>query len=99
MTNEKIHRELNENGSGKLSVKENGEELGLMEIEISETAVTARHTEVFPAAEGKGLGKKLFMALVELAREKKLQIMPLCPFVHAQLRRMKEEVKDVWQGD
>lgn len=98
MTNEKIHLEINENGSGKFSVNDDGRELGLMEVGLGDKNITAYHTEVFPEGEGKGLGKELFKALVEYARETKLQITPLCPFVHAQLKRGKDEYKDVWNG-
>lgn len=38
------------------------------------------HTEVNPDFSGKGVGKKLVMAVVDFAREKKIKIMPLCPF-------------------
>ncbi len=38
------------------------------------------HTEVSPKLEGKGIGKQLVHKAVELAREKKVKIMPLCPF-------------------
>ncbi|MFY7964069.1 MAG: GNAT family N-acetyltransferase [Chitinophagaceae bacterium] len=38
------------------------------------------HTEVSAALEGKGIGKQLVQKAVEFAREKKVKIMPLCPF-------------------
>ncbi|MGA9638471.1 GNAT family N-acetyltransferase [Flavobacterium sp.] len=38
------------------------------------------HTEVNKAYNGKGLGKKMVQKAVEFAREKKLKIIPLCPF-------------------
>ena len=99
MANDKISFQLNENGSGKFSVKENNEEIGFLEVGIGESNITAYHTEVLPAGEGKGWGKELFKALVEYAREQKLRITPLCPFVHAQLKRGKEDYKDVWEGE
>ncbi|RYG30815.1 MAG: N-acetyltransferase [Chitinophagaceae bacterium] len=99
MANEKISLLLKENGSGKFSIKESDEEIGFMEVGLGDQNITAYHTEVLPAGEGKGWGKELFKALVEYARENKLHITPLCPFVHAQLKRGKEEYKDVWSGD
>ena len=40
-----------------------------------------RHTEVNPGHEGKGFGKKMVIKAVEFARERNLQIIPICPFV------------------
>lgn len=38
------------------------------------------HTEVDSAYAGKGIGKKLVMAAVDFAREKKVKVIPLCPY-------------------
>ena len=48
------------------------------------------HTEVSPALEGQGVGKKLLEKLVTYARENNLKILPLCPFAKATLDRVKE---------
>ncbi len=99
MANDKISFLPGESGAGKFSANDNGEEVGFLEVGIGESNITAYHTEVLPAGEGKGWGKELFKSLVEYAREKKLQITPLCPFVHAQLKKGKDEYKDVWAGE
>lgn len=52
------------------------------------------HTEVNPAFEGKGIGKKLVMAAVEYARANVLKILPLCPFAKSVFERT-TEIKDV----
>jgi predicted GNAT family acetyltransferase len=41
------------------------------------------HTEVNKGFEGKGIGKQLVMSAVQFAREKKVKILPLCPFAKA----------------
>ena len=41
------------------------------------------HTEVDISLKGKGVGKKLLMAIVEKARKENVKILPLCPFVKA----------------
>ncbi|MEI6264580.1 MAG: GNAT family N-acetyltransferase [Sphingobacteriia bacterium] len=41
------------------------------------------HTEVSDQLAGKGIGKKLLTATVQFARDKKVKIMPLCPFAKA----------------
>jgi uncharacterized protein len=52
------------------------------------------HTEVNPAFEGKGIGKKLVMAAVEYARANGLKILPLCPFAKSVFERT-TEIQDV----
>jgi len=52
------------------------------------------HTEVSPEFEGKGLGKKLVEKAVEVAREKKWTIVPLCPFAKKTFDR-NPQFKDV----
>jgi uncharacterized protein len=41
------------------------------------------HTEVDPARQRRGLGSALVRAALEDARERGLQIVPVCPFVEA----------------
>ena len=38
------------------------------------------HTEVDESLRGKGAGRKMLDALVKLARERKINILPLCPY-------------------
>lgn len=52
------------------------------------------HTEVDPAFGGKGIGRKLFLKVVEYAREKGVKILPLCPFAKAEFSKI-EEARDV----
>lgn len=42
------------------------------------------HTFVDPALQGKGVGKQLFDRAIAFAREKKIKVLPLCPFARAQ---------------
>lgn len=53
------------------------------------------HTEGFPGSEGKGVGLKLLDTAIVHAREKKLKIVPLCPFANKMMDRRKEEYADV----
>jgi len=52
------------------------------------------HTEVNPAFKGKGVGKKLVLAAVDFAREKKISIIPLCAFAKSVIDR-NEDLRDV----
>ena len=45
-----------------------------MQIGISGNVLTVYHTEVSPDHEGKGLAKKLLMAMADYARKNKLQV-------------------------
>lgn len=44
------------------------------------------HTEVEPEYNGKGIGKKLLYKIVEMAREKNLKILPLCPYANTMFK-------------
>jgi len=87
---------LDADQQGRFVITEGGEQLGEMEIKIKDAVLTAIHTEVAEAAEGKGLGKKLFSAMVDYARQNKLSVYPLCPFVHSQLKRHAADYADIW---
>lgn len=52
------------------------------------------HTEVFAGFEGKGIGKALIMKVVELAREKKAKVLPLCPYAKSLFDKT-QEIQDV----
>ena len=52
------------------------------------------HTDVSAVLKGKGVGNILLKKVVEMAREKHLKIVPLCPFAKHQMEKT-EEYKDV----
>ncbi|MEM9075905.1 MAG: GNAT family N-acetyltransferase, partial [Bacteroidota bacterium] len=52
------------------------------------------HTEVEEAFKGKGVGKQILYKLVEMAREKNLKILPLCPFANAMFKKL-DDIRDV----
>jgi predicted GNAT family acetyltransferase len=93
---EEIQLKLNDKGRGSFFISAGDEQIAFMEIGISENTLTAYHTEVSPAAEGKGLAKKLLSRMVAYAREHGLKVNPLCPFVNAQFKRHPEEYADIW---
>jgi uncharacterized protein len=45
--------------------------------------ISIDHTFVSESLKGKGVGKKLVMEVVALARQHQLKILPLCSFAHA----------------
>lgn len=52
------------------------------------------HTEVPPAHEGKGLGTMLIKFALAAARERGLQVIPICPFFAAYMQKH-AEVQDL----
>jgi len=52
--------------------------------------VVFTHTEVDPTYEGQGVGSALARAGLDDVREQGLQVMPLCPFIHAWIGRHRE---------
>lgn len=81
---------------GKFFIEENGEEAASMHyVYAGDQKFIIDHTVVSPQHEGKGLGKELLKATVAYAREKKMKIIPLCPFAKAMMQKNRAEYADV----
>lgn len=91
-----IQLKLNENGRGAFVIEENGERLAEMEIAIQKENLIVFHTEVNQQLKNKGVGAKLLERMVAYAREHRLKVVPLCPFVNLQFRRHPERYGDIW---
>ena len=75
---------------GRFFVKENGKVLAEMTyVWIGEDKFIIDHTEVSEELKGKGIGQKMVQAAVDLAREKRIKILPLCPFAKAVFQKTK----------
>lgn len=75
--------------------QENEKKAGLMSYSIpGSDFIIIDHTEVEPEHNGKGIGKKLLHKIVEMAREKNLKILPLCPFANTMFKKL-DDIKDV----
>ena len=59
-----------------------------------ESLIIIDHTDVKPAYNGQGLGKKLVFQAVEFAREQQIKIMPICPFATSVFQK-EESIRDV----
>jgi predicted GNAT family acetyltransferase len=75
-----VNIEFNEK-NGNFNITTEGRKIALMTFVFAgPDKIIIDHTEVSPAFNGKGLGKKLVEKAVEVAREKNWKIIPLCPF-------------------
>jgi len=52
------------------------------------------HTEINPEFKNRGIGKQLLYKVVDMAREKNIKIIPLCPFANIMFRKF-EDIRDV----
>lgn len=86
-------RELDSKGFA--IAREDGKKAGMMTYSIpGSDFIIVDHTEVEEEFKGQGVGKQILYKLVEMAREKNLKILPLCPFANAMFKKL-EDIKDV----
>lgn len=87
---------LNEQGSsGHAFIGE--EKAPLAEMSYSkagETMIIIDHTEMDESLRGQGVGRKLLNVVVEMAREKNLKVIPLCPYAKSVFDK-DESIRDV----
>lgn len=67
-----------------------GASLGEIRYRIEPGLVVLVHTDVTPAAEGKGVGSRLVRGALEDIRAHGLRVVPTCPFVADYIRRHPE---------
>ena len=63
-----------------------GDELAIAEYTLLAGKIMFTHTEVPPHHEGKGFGTALIRAGLAAARERGLQVIPICPFFAAYIK-------------
>ncbi|ESU18972.1 N-acetyltransferase GCN5 [Flavobacterium cauense R2A-7] len=91
METEIVIKEQDNKGFAIASV--NSQKAGVMTYSITNSDfIIIDHTEVEP--EFKGVGKQLLYKIVEMAREKNIKIIPLCPFANAMFKRL-PDIQDV----
>ena len=92
-----IQLKLDSRGRGAFYIEEDNVKIGEMVVGISGTTLTVYHTEVEPEKEGNGFAKQMLDKMVAYARENKLQVIPLCEYVHAQFKRHPADYEDIWK--
>jgi predicted GNAT family acetyltransferase len=67
------------------------QEIGFIEYDpIGATTLLVKHTEVAPAHEGEGHGSALVRGMLEDVRARGMNVIPICPYTMAFLRRHRE---------
>ena len=84
-----------QDSKGFAMARENEKRAGVMTYSVAgEELIIIDHTEVEPEYSGKSIGKQMLYKIVEMAREKNIKIIPLCPFA-ASMFKKKEDIQDV----
>ena len=80
---------------GFAMARDNNKRVGMMSYSVAGSElIIIDHTDVEPSYNGKGVGKQMLYKIVEMAREKNMKIIPLCPFA-ASVFRKSDDIKDV----
>ena len=67
-----------------------GDDVAVLQYRRDPHAITFLHTEVPEAFRGQGIAQKLAHAGLEYAKQQGVNIIPLCPFVNAYIRKHPE---------
>ena len=77
---EEVQLKINDN-KGAFYIEVEGKQEAMMTFVFAgEDKIIIDHTEVNPGNEGKGFGKKMVTKAEEIAREKGIKILSICPF-------------------
>ncbi len=84
-----------EDSKGFAIALEQEKRAGMMSYSIAgPKLIIIDHTEVETGYQGKDVGKQMLYKIVEMAREKKIRVIPLCPYAAAMFKKI-EEIRDV----
>nr|CAA9364410.1 MAG: hypothetical protein AVDCRST_MAG46-3585 [uncultured Nocardioidaceae bacterium] len=71
-------------------IESGGEQVGVMEYQLDGATLALLHAETDPAHSGQGLAGELTRVVLDEARERGLDVLPLCPYVSAWIRKHPE---------
>ena len=78
---------VHDNSEAQRFEAELGGSLAVAEYHLKNDIIIFTHTEVPEALEGQGVGGKLIETALDASRAHGYQVVPLCPFVAAYIRR------------
>ena len=88
-------KQISEGTKGYFCAYDKNKEAGRISYTFAgETIMILDHTEVSDVYRGQSIGKKILMEIVEYARQKKIKIIPLCPFTKSVFDKT-ESLRDV----
>ncbi|QTX03586.1 GNAT family N-acetyltransferase [Agromyces archimandritae] len=79
-----------DDAASRYELRVNGTPEGFAAYTAEPGRITFTHTEVFPGHEGEGLGSALAKAALDDAVARGEQIVPVCPFIAAYVKRHRE---------
>lgn len=79
----------------RYEVREDGRLAGFVQYRRTGSRITMIHTEIDPRFEGRGLGSELARAALADIRAQGLELVPVCPFIAAYVRRHPDEYLDL----
>lgn len=83
---------------GFAMAQEHEKRAGVMSYSIAgPKLIIIDHTVVEPGYQGRDVGKQMLYKIVEMAREKNIKIIPLCPYA-ASVFKKTEDIQDLLQS-
>ena len=76
--------------SQRYVVRVDGRRAGLLQYRLRPELIELAHTEIYEEFEGRGLGSQLISFALNDARERKLAVLPFCPFVNDYIQRHRQ---------
>jgi uncharacterized protein len=67
-----------------------GNVVGFVTYQLTGKIIAYTHTEVFPEHEGQGIGSRLANAVMDDARAKSRNVVPICPYIQKWLEKRQE---------
>ena len=76
--------------TGRFEAHADGQFAGAAYYRMEGEAIAFTHTEVEDAFEGQGIGSRLAAGALDAARERRLDVLPYCPFIRGYIERHPE---------
>ena len=74
----------------RYEARKGGELAAIAEYNLLTDAIMFTHTEVMPAFEGQGVGSAIARHVLDAARARGLQVIPVCQFIAGYIRKHRE---------
>lgn len=79
-------------GRSRFELRVAGEPAGHAEYRLQPGRMVFTHTEIDPGFQGRGLAGRLAGAALDAARDRGVQVTPLCPYIAGYIRKHPEYV-------